>query len=112
MASEVDTVVLSQQDIDRMSEYGIPPHMHDGLIAYFNDHMPVGNFLTYILQNDFVSAAGHADDMNKHCLYAYCKWLFKCAPARIHLCWGSKDAVNRWHRIGREKQEAKNDAKV
>jgi len=105
MSNEVDTIVLSQQDIDRMSEYGIPPHMHDGLTAYFNDHRPVGDFLTLILQNDFVTAAAHADDMNKHALYAYCRWLFMCSPARIHGVWGSKEAVQRWHKIGREKAE-------
>jgi hypothetical protein len=110
MANQQKTSIVLDDDAKiGLNKYGIPQHMHEGVIAYFEDHRPVGDFLRNILSNDFVSAAAHADDMNKHALYNYCQWLFMCAPGRIYKVWGSHEIYKKWLEIGRKKREKDDD---
>ena len=38
----------------------IPLHMRDGIRSYVLDHLPVGGFLTAVIQNDLSAAASAA----------------------------------------------------
>lgn len=88
-------IEFSQHQKDKMSEYGIPGYMQDGLIQYFENRIPPGSFLTAVLENDLMGALGKADDTNRFALHAYGTWLFNQAPGRPN-GWGSPEAVRVW----------------
>jgi len=84
---------LTEQQIAKMSEYGIPGGMAGGLIRYFENRIPPGDFLTAVLENDLMEAFGRADMQNEHCMKAYCTWLYNQAPIGSY---GTKQAVINW----------------
>ena len=69
--------------------------MQGGLIRYFNNRIPPGDFLIAVLENNLVEAVGRADEENVHCLKAYTMWLYNVPPGRPN-GWGSPAAVNKW----------------
>ena len=75
--------------------YSIRDDMLESLEDYINYGLPTGDFLTAILQNDFVGALGHADTNNSENIQAYASFLYNKAPA---LCWGSKRKVKDWRK--------------
>lgn len=74
-------------------EWRIPAHMVEVLMDYIEQGVPTGGFLESILENDFVSAAGRADDDNLRALPAYAAFLATIAP---DACWGSPAKVAAW----------------
>ena len=90
------TFELGQENIDKMTKYGIPGYMQEGLTEYFENRRPPGGFLTAILENDLMGAVARADDTNINCLRSYGTWLYECAPMRSSGIWGSKEAVENW----------------
>ena len=80
----------------RFDKWEISPEMLYSLEQYVKEHIPLGDFLTAVLENNFVEAVGRADSTNIENLPAYAAWLYNEAPLA---CWGSKDAVNRWLEI-------------
>ena len=72
---------------------GLPAHMREQMRAYIEKGRPIGSFLAAILANDFVDAAGRADDINQGRLFDYAKFLYNYAPTT---CWGSRAKVNAW----------------
>jgi len=71
----------------------VPPHMVDVVKGYVEFGKFPGSFIVDIMSNDFVKAAGRADDVNKGCLLEYAKFLYCDAPRE---CWGSYEAVEEW----------------
>jgi hypothetical protein len=55
-------------------------------------HEP-GNFLCYVLANDFANAATHADSTNVQRLRAYALFLYNGLPRDA---WGSRAKMNEW----------------
>ena len=47
-----------------LTKYGVPSHMHEGIVAYIETGRPVGGFLTALLSNDLMGALGKADLQN------------------------------------------------
>lgn len=86
---------LNQNQIDKMTEYGIPEYMQGGLIRYFTNQIPPGDFLTAVLENDLMEVFGRADSTNKQVMHSYCMWLYNQAPGRPN-GWGSRKAVSQW----------------
>jgi len=86
---------LSQNSIDKMTEYGIPDYMQPALTRYWNDRLEPGDFLMAVLENDLVGAFSYADHQNKEAMYAYVMWLYNCPPGRPN-GWGSPEAVKKW----------------
>jgi hypothetical protein len=88
---------LTQEDyIAQRIEKGrhlVPPHMWEGLTTYFVHHIPVGSFMTALLSNDLMGAAGRADAENLRSIGRWCQFLYTYAPARS---FGSPEAVTRW----------------
>lgn len=77
-----------------MIDYSIlPEHMREGMKRYIEEGVEPGSFLYYILCNDLMAAAGHADEINKHSLWNYCNFLYNYAP---YPCHGSKERVKIW----------------
>jgi hypothetical protein len=72
---------------------GIPHHMRGAIERYVMHGAPMGDFLRAIFANDFMEAAGRADDENQHALLAYARFLYNHVPAT---CKGSYEAVDAW----------------
>lgn len=71
----------------------IPAHMVDGVERYVLRGVPPGTFMRHILANDFMAAAGHADDPNRAALFGWCMFLYNYVP---NGCYGSVEKVNDW----------------
>ena len=84
---------LTEEQLMKMDEYGIPERMQDALIRYYEKRIEPGHFLTAVLENDLMEALGRADVENRHSLHAYCMWLYNQTPSGSY---GSPEAVKRW----------------
>lgn len=71
----------------------IPPHLREGLRAYFLDRLPTGDFLRAVLENDFAGAVLRADPITERWLPSIAKFLHNDTPPRSH---GSPAAVAAW----------------
>lgn len=71
----------------------IPRHMHSSIRLYVMRGVPMGSFLRAIFANDFMEAAGRADDENQRALFGYAQFLYYSVPSS---CKGSYEAVNSW----------------
>ena len=71
----------------------IPPHMRSEIERYVMVGCPMGSFLTAIFANDFMEAAGRADNENRQALFSYARFLHNSVPSQ---CKGSYDAVEQW----------------
>jgi hypothetical protein len=83
-------IVVNGEPIDYSD---LPEHMQDGMRLYMEQHRRPGNFLTAILENDLMGALSKADDINKHRLLDYGRWLYNNAPPNS---FGSKENVKLW----------------
>jgi len=90
------SIQLNDEAIGKMSEVGIPDYMQGGLIRYFNERIPTGDFLRAVLENDLMAAFMFADQTNKHSMHHYVMWLYNYAPGRASGIWGSPEAVSNW----------------
>ena len=77
----------------RMRGQGIPHYMVGGVLRYFNEHIKPGDFLTALLENDFMGACGRADDDNLAALAAWAAFLYNEAPVGSY---GSPENVKAW----------------
>ena len=75
----------------------IPPHMQAGAKRYLEHGIRPGSFLTYLFENNFLAAAGHADDENRKYFWAWAVFLYNEAPAGSH---GSPEIVAAWCKAG------------
>ena len=90
----------------RQIDYSIlPEHMQGGMQRYIEQGINPGDFLSLILCNDFVHAAGQADGINQFRLFDYAKFLYLEAPM---VCWGSKEKVDKW--IAAHEERRKNES--
>jgi len=91
-----ENLTPDQQDIlDQINEgqHLIPEHMWSGVVNYFVHRLPPGAFMTAILSNDFMDAAGRADWLNKAALANWAEFLYNYVPRNSY---GSPEAVAAW----------------
>lgn len=80
-----------------LKEYGVPGHLHEGLVNYVLTGRPTGGFLSYCLENNFAEAMVRAGgDLNIDDLRAIAKWLWNECPRRA---WGSPGIVKTWRGV-------------
>lgn len=84
---------LTDTQKDKMTEYGIPDYMQGGIVRYYENGIPPGDFLTAVINNNLKEAFGHADDVNVNCLKAYVMWFYNEAPSGS---WGYAGAAKDW----------------
>ena len=82
---------LSDRQIKAMESGGIPEYMRGGIVRYYENGRPPGNFLSAIINNDLAGAVGGADETNGKLLKNYVMWFYNHAPSGT---WGYKDAVD------------------
>lgn len=73
--------------------YLIPAHMHQAIRDYVLHGYQPGSFLTALLSNDFMEAAGRADAENGNHLRGWALLFYNNVP---HGCYGSPEAVATW----------------
>lgn len=84
----------ASDELDRGFAAGlIPFHMHDGVAHYVLKGIPPGDFMRLVLCNDFMGAAGRADEENQRALFEWCRFLYNYVPGR---CRGSPEAYSAW----------------
>ena len=71
----------------------IPEHCQQGLRDYVERGVPVGGFLTAVLENDFLRSFSTADEVNRKALAHYAHWIYNEAPNGCH---GSPKKVTAW----------------
>lgn len=72
-------------------------NMQASLMAYRDERLKPGGFLTAILENDLQAACDKADRLNRHNIFELVWWAWNELPAN---CWGSRDKVRAW--LGKE----------
>lgn len=79
--------------IETLTRYGVPEHLHDGLLLYVHEHIPMGHCLTAIVSNDLREAFARADEETAAAMRQIVRWLYNEAPSN---CWGSPERVRAW----------------
>ena len=72
---------------------GVPEHMINAVLGYFNDHRRPADFLQALLKNDLMEACARADDTNVAALAVWASFLYNEAPS---WSFGSPEKVERW----------------
>lgn len=84
---------LTDKQIEAMQMCGIPDYMRGGIIRYYENGIPPGDFLTAVIDNDLSEACGRADETNQRCLFAYMSWFYNYAQ---HGTWGYEGATHNY----------------
>ncbi len=92
-----------QQARERIMEYqtDIPPLVLRGLTNYVNYGVPVGEFLTAVLENNLANAVAYADVNSLVALKTILMVLHNEAPLK---CWRHPDRVAAWLRMDTEQR--------
>lgn len=77
----------------------IPHRFEEAIGDYIDKGVPVGGFLTAVLENNLKEAFGRADENSVLELPGIVSWLYNHAPAA---CWGSPERVDAWMRQRQE----------
>lgn len=91
-----DYIEQSMQYAREQMERGyhlIPGHMHQAIRDYVLKGYTPGSFLTALLSNDFMGAAGRADAENAEHLRGWAQFFYNYVPSG---CYGSPDAFAAW----------------
>lgn len=84
--------------IKALITYGVPVHCRAGLLRHILYGMPVGGFLTTLLEGaGWINVIKLADQTNQLSLGNYWNFLRNAAPA---LCWNSTKYVGNWQKSG------------
>ena len=89
---------MTTTDIANKIDYSrLPDYMREGMRLYIEHGVPVGHFLTAVLENNLMEAYGRADDTNAAAMHEYAAFLYNEAPRASH---GSREAVSKWMNQG------------
>lgn len=87
MVPEIDVA------IDRAANMYLPQHCRDQAVDYVKRGYVPGSFLSAVLRNDLISAAEHADDINRGLLYQWACFVYNAVPMGAR---GSQEAIDNW----------------
>ena len=74
-----------------------PTWIRGSLIRYYDDHIPVGHFLTAVLSNDLFGAMARADQRNRANLHNICQFIYNNFPVGTY---GTPEKVKAWLKDG------------
>lgn len=83
---------LAREQMER-GYYLIPAHMHQAIRDYVLHGYRPGSFLTALLSNNFMEAAGRADEDNARSLTGWATFFYNYIPTG---CYRSPEAVAAW----------------
>ena len=75
----------------------LPSHMREGTRRYIEEGVEPGQFTVAVFANDFLGAAGRADENNSMVLRAWALFIYNEVPGNCH---GSYDKVAAWIKQG------------
>ena len=84
---------LDDETKQAMADCGIPEYMRGGIVRYYENGLPPGDFLSAVIDNDLKEAIGRADGTNRNLLWNYIRWFYNWAPSGT---WGFEGAVTKW----------------
>lgn len=84
---------MTADEIRLGAERLLPTHMSEGVMRYIERGVPMGNFGTALLSNDFMGAHRRADVENLLAMHSWAIFLESYAPRG---CYGSPSAVKSW----------------
>ena len=84
---------LNERAIQALNECSIPEYMRGGIVRFYENGIPPGDFLTAVIDNDLKEAIGRADGTNQHLLWNYVNWFYNHAPSGS---WGFAGATEKW----------------
>jgi hypothetical protein len=67
----------------------------EALIKYATIGLPLGGFLTAVVENDLCGALGKADSYNRATIFQIVEFLYNDMPS---VCWGSPEKVKAWYK--------------
>ena len=70
------------------------------ICLWYEEGLPLGDFLTAVLKNNFMEACGRADDANRKVLFAYVKFIYNNVPVGYRQ--KIKGGEKLWERIKRK----------
>ena len=73
--------------------FTISEHMMGVINRYIKQHIPPGDFLSAVIDNDLREAVARADDENMANLPAFVAYFYNAAPVG---CWGSSENRRAW----------------
>ena len=73
--------------------YPVPDNIVESLDLYVNNHIPTGDFLRAVLENNLMEAFGRADEYKRECLFNICHYIYNKLPMSCH---GSPEKVRAW----------------
>ena len=80
----------------------IPEFTKQNIDAYVNDGVPLGDFLTAVMANDFMGAFGYADYNNTRFMRDIASYIYNHTPSSCH---GSYEIVDEWIKEKKEERE-------
>ena len=72
---------------------GVPEHIRPGIIAYVEQGVPNGDFVTAVFENDLAKAVAYGDLVNLRALVEITRFVTWYAPP---MCKGSPASVAAW----------------
>lgn len=90
---------FNKNDIEEACERcNIPLQMRGGITRYLVQHIPPGDFLRAVFENDLLDSIGRADEGNRAAITTYARFLYNEMPIRgtEGAPWGSPEAVTKW----------------
>ena len=75
--------------------------IRESLELYAKNHVPTGDFLRNVLENDLMGALGRADTRNQADIFEICQFVYNDLEPGI--CWGSPEKVKEWLKGGPRK---------
>lgn len=76
----------------------IPHHMRDAVVDWIEKGEPhpsrMGSFFRAVFSNDLMSSFGHADHINRQCMFDWCDFLHNFAPLGS---FGNAGNLLAWH---------------
>lgn len=77
-----------------LERFGVPPHLHGGILRYVLTGVEPGSFLKNIIRNDLMGTVATAsEDISIEGLRATLKWFYNETPSP---CWKSANAMQAW----------------
>jgi hypothetical protein len=74
----------------------IPGRIKDSIDAYVETGIPLGGFLSAVMENDFMSAASRADSTNAPYLQEIASYVYNNVPSAA---FGSPERVKAWREL-------------
>ncbi|KKM74720.1 hypothetical protein LCGC14_1397480 [marine sediment metagenome] len=71
----------------------ISEYTKEDIDQYVSNHIPPGDFLRAVLENNLMEAMGRADKNNQTAIFDICTYIYNHVPFDCH---GSKEKVEAW----------------